>query len=83
MSDQQQEQPLPEHHYRCEHCGELVDMRELWQVFSHDLIDKETQRNYCMTAEEREALKADLPPITARLVGESIEYRDGKPTHLN
>lgn len=30
------EVPEEEHYYRCAHCGQAVDMRDLGQVFHHE-----------------------------------------------
>lgn len=75
------EDQIPEHHFRCTHCGRLVDMRSLPQVFSH--ADPFTGLTVCLTDEEIAAAERQAAPITSRKVGDPTEWRDGKPTHLN
>lgn len=74
---------IPEHHFRCDTCGALVDMRELAQVVSHDMINLETGKKYCRTPEQIKQVAQEIGPITSRKVGEPVEWRDGKPTNIN
>ena len=64
------------HYYKCEKCGRLVDRRQLVEVFAHE-------EDPCATDAEIELRKNDFGPTTARRVGDNVEWRDGKPTHLN
>ncbi len=72
---------VPEYHFRCAHCGRLVDMRNLAAVMSH--ADTFTGLKVCLTDEQIRLAEEQFGPTTARKVGEAIEWRDGKPTNLN
>lgn len=64
------------HFYQCARCGRLVDRRQLVEVLSHE-------EDPCATDEEIQERKNAFGPTTARRVGDNVEWRDGKPTHLN
>lgn len=58
-----------EHFIRCAECGEMVDQRDLSEVFKHlhdDNIDP-----------------SSVIGITSKKVGDPVEWKDSKPTHLN
>lgn len=60
-----------QHFYKCDRCGAMVDMRDLGMVFQHEHIGKPPPN------------PADLKKITAKKAGDPVEWKDGKPTHLN
>lgn len=69
MSDEQ-------HYYTCAKCGRKVDMRDLAQVIGHEA-------DPCLSDGALAEMDAQLGPITARRLGDPVEWRDGKPTNLN
>jgi hypothetical protein len=64
------------HFHKCERCGRLVDRRQLVEVFAHE-------EDPCPSDDEIETRKKASGSFTARRVGDDVEWRDGKPTHLN
>lgn len=59
-----------EHFMKCETCGTDIDMRDLSQVVEH---------MHDGVVIDAEAAKK----ITAKKVGDSVEWTGGKPRHLN
>lgn len=67
-----------EHQLVCATCGEVIDMRDLGQVFSHGVWNWETQRHECLQR------PMDIAYQTSRKVGDDVEWtKDKKPIHLN
>lgn len=67
-----------EHQLKCETCGKVIDMRDLGQVLSHGMMNKETGRYEC------EEIDRDIPYSTSRKTGDSIEWtKDKQPIHNN
>lgn len=53
-------------------------MRDLGQVFSHGMMNKETGKYECMEEE------LDLPYTSSKKVGDAVEWtKDKKPIHIN
>jgi hypothetical protein len=65
-----------EHWYVCEHCDRPIDRRDLGAVLAHGQWDEELGRHVCYKEEHIEG-------VIAKKVGDPIEWKDGKPNHLN
>lgn len=65
-----------EHEIACKACGELLDMRDLGQVLSHDLYDENGER-FC--GDKPEGVYS-----SSRRIGESVQWTsDRKRIDLN
>lgn len=65
-----------EHQMKCPTCGEIIDMRDLGQVLSHGMMNKETGQYECKPV--------DADYGSSKKVGDSVEWtKDKKPINLN
>ena len=66
-----------EHQLKCPTCGKIIDMRDLGQVMSHGMYNKETGKHECHEPE-------DVPYSTSKKLGDNVEWtKDKKPINLN
>ena len=66
------------HFITCPTCGKQVDCRDLGQVLSHGMMNKETGQYEC------EELPIDLSYSSSKKVGDSTLWtNDKKPLNLN